>query len=98
MRSLASAIEAIPDVETFGRVKSVRGLLIEIGGPAEALRVGGRVTIETAAGALLDCEMVGFRDRHALCLPFQRNSHCICQPDPSHLLKYLQPLVLFEIW
>jgi flagellum-specific ATP synthase len=34
------------------------------------LRVGGRVSIETTSGAALDAEIIGFRDGHALCLPF----------------------------
>ena len=54
----------------FGRVKTVQGLLIEVVGPVRELRVGGRVTIETAGGAELPSEIIGFRDGHALCLPF----------------------------
>jgi len=70
MKALISAIEAIEDVEVFGRVKSVQGLLIEIVGPVRELRVGGRVAIEASDGARLDAEIIGFRDGHALCLPF----------------------------
>jgi flagellum-specific ATP synthase len=70
MKALISAIEGIDDVEVFGRVKSVRGLLIEIVGPVRELRVGGRVEIEASDGAHLDAEIIGFRDGHALCLPF----------------------------
>lgn len=54
----------------FGRVKTVQGLLIEVVGPVRELRVGGRVVIETAGGAELPSEIIGFRDGHALCLPF----------------------------
>jgi flagellum-specific ATP synthase len=70
LRSLIAAIEAIDDVEVFGRVKTVQGLLIEIVGPVRELRVGGRVAVEAASGDTLDAEIVGFRDGHALCLPF----------------------------
>jgi flagellum-specific ATP synthase len=70
LKSLIAAIEAVDEVEVFGRVKTVQGLLIEIVGPVRELRVGGRVAIETASGATLDAEIVGFRDGHALCLPF----------------------------
>jgi flagellum-specific ATP synthase len=70
MKALISAIDAIDDVEVFGRVKSVQGLLIEIVGPVRELKVGGRVSVETASGSLLSCEIIGFRDGHALCLPF----------------------------
>ena len=70
MRSLIAAIDAIDTVEVFGRVKTVQGLLVEIVGPARELKVGGRVAIESAAGDVLEAEIIGFRDGHALCLPF----------------------------
>ena len=70
MQALIAAIEAIDEVEVFGRVKTVQGLLIEIVGPVRELRVGGRVLIETTGGGTLDREIIGFRDGHALCLPF----------------------------
>ena len=70
MQSLTAAIEAIDDVEVFGRVKTVQVLLIEIVGPVRELRVGGRVSIDTTAGSTLGAEIIGFREGHALCLPF----------------------------
>ena len=70
MESLVAAIETIDEVEVFGRVKTVQGLLIEVVGPVRELRVGGRVRIESVGGAQLGAEIIGFRDGHALCLPF----------------------------
>ncbi len=70
MKALISAIDAVDDVEVFGRVKAVQGLLIEIVGPVRELRVGGRVIIETSNGGQLPSEIIGFKDGHALCLPF----------------------------
>lgn len=70
MKSLIAAVEAIDEVEVFGRVKTVQGLLVEIVGPVRELRVGGRVAIETTSGGSLNSEIIGFRDGHALCLPF----------------------------
>ncbi|CDP53068.1 Flagellum-specific ATP synthase FliI [Devosia sp. DBB001] len=70
MKSLTTAIDAIDEVEVFGRVKTVQGLLIEIVGPVRELRVGGRVSIETQVGEYLPAEIIGFREGHALCLPF----------------------------
>ncbi len=70
MKALISAIEAIDDVEVFGRVKSVQGLLLEVVGPVRELRVGGRVRIDAVDGEQLAAEIIGFRDGHALCLPF----------------------------
>ena len=70
MDSLISDIETIDEIEVFGRVKAVQGLLIDVVGPVRELRVGGRVKIETHAQTFLECEIIGFRDGHALCLPF----------------------------
>jgi flagellum-specific ATP synthase len=70
MRALTASIEAIDEVEVFGRVRTVQGLLIEVVGPVRELRVGGRVKIETTNGATLLTEIIGFREGHALCLPF----------------------------
>ncbi len=70
MRALSADIEAIDEVEVFGRVKTVQGLLIEVVGPVRELRVGGRVMIETTNGEVLASEIIGFREGHALCLPF----------------------------
>ena len=70
MRALTADIEAIDEVEVFGRVKTVQGLLIEVVGPVRELRVGGRVMIETVGEEILEAEIIGFRDGHALCLPF----------------------------
>src|SRR5690606_41952026 len=39
-------------------------------GPVRERRVGGRVAVEGTVGGTLDAEIIGFRDGHALCLPF----------------------------
>lgn len=70
MKALAADIDAIEEIEVFGRVKAVQGLLIEVVGPVRELRVGGRVRIETQGGSSLACEIIGFKEGHALCLPF----------------------------
>ena len=70
MRALTADIEAIDEVEVFGRVNAVQGLLVEVVGPVRELKVGGRVLIEAADGGTLAAEIIGFRDGHALCLPF----------------------------
>jgi flagellum-specific ATP synthase len=70
MKALISAIDAVEEVEVFGRVKSVQGLLIEVVGPVRELRVGGRVEIINSDDSVLFAEIIGFRDGHALCLPF----------------------------
>ncbi len=69
MKALAEQIVDIDGVEIYGRVVSVRGLMVEVAGPIHAMSVGARLTIETGAGKI-PCEVVGFTCGHALAMPF----------------------------
>jgi ATP synthase alpha/beta family, beta-barrel domain len=69
MKALAEQIVDIDGVETYGRVVSVRGLMVEVAGPIHAMSVGARLTIETGS-AKIPCEAVGFSGGHALAMPF----------------------------
>ncbi|MEZ5841984.1 MAG: flagellar protein export ATPase FliI [Hyphomicrobiales bacterium] len=70
MRALVNEIAAIPEVETYGRVTGVQGLLVEVAGPIHEMGVGARLTVAGAGGVSVGCEVVGFRGDRALCLPF----------------------------
>src|SRR4029077_20314653 len=70
MKALAEQIVDIDGVEIYGRVVSVRGLMVEVAGPIHAMSVGARLTIETGAGRSIPCELVGFSGGHALAMPF----------------------------
>ena len=70
VRALINEIATVPEVELYGRVQSVQGLLVEIAGPVHAMSIGSRVTISGRGGAPVDCEVVGFRNSLALCMPF----------------------------
>jgi len=72
LRALIEQIEAIPPAETFGRVAAVQGMLVEVSGPVHAMRVGSRIRVPDAghSGDPIDCEVVGFRDDRAVCMPF----------------------------
>jgi len=55
----------------------VRGLMVEVAGPIEAMSVGGRIMVEPGGGnggrharALIPCEVVGFSGANALLMPF----------------------------
>src|SRR6476619_3015295 len=69
MKALAEQIVDIDGVETYGRVVSVRGLMVEVAGPIHAMSVGARPTTETGS-AKIPCEVVGFSGGHALAMPF----------------------------
>ncbi|HEV2557414.1 MAG TPA: flagellar protein export ATPase FliI [Microvirga sp.] len=64
-----AALDAIDEIDVFGRVAAVRGLLIEIAGPIAAMRLGGRIDIEIDRGAV-PCEVIGFAGDRALAMPF----------------------------
>lgn len=70
MKSLTSTITDIQETATYGRVASVRGLLVEVAGPLYAMSVGSRLSIEAAGHRIVPCEVVGFQNDKALCLPF----------------------------
>src|ERR1700751_2423627 len=70
MKALAEQISELDGVEVYGRVVGVRGLMVEVAGPIHAMSVGARVLIETGAGPVIPCEVVGFTGANALLMPF----------------------------
>ncbi len=70
MFALTQELSAISPRSVYGRVKSIRGLLVEVAGPVHIMTIGSRVEIEVANGRQVACEVVGFRDSVALCMPF----------------------------
>src|SRR5437667_7307561 len=70
MKALADQIAELDEVEIYGRVVGVRGLMVEVAGPIHAMSVGARVIIETGAARPIPCEVVGFTGPNALLMPF----------------------------
>lgn len=70
VRTLAEQIGEIDDVNIYGRVAGVRGLMVEIAGPLHAMSVGDRVVIETGRSAPIPCEVTGFSGDNAVAMPF----------------------------
>ena len=70
MKALAEQIAELDSVEIYGRVVGVRGLMVEVAGPIQAMSVGARVMIETGAARNISCEVVGFSGANALLMPF----------------------------
>ena len=48
-----AALDAIEPLEVFGRVTAVKGLLVEVSGPVEAMRLGGRLDIGVDRGGVV---------------------------------------------
>lgn len=70
MQTLISALDRVEEFEREGRVAAVQGLLVEIVGGGNALGIGSRILIHTTDNRNVPCEVVGFRDGRALCMPF----------------------------
>jgi len=68
--ALINEISALAEVEHYGRVTGVQGLLVEIAGPLHAMSIGSRIMVAARGGRQLACEVVGFRGDRALAMPF----------------------------
>src|SRR3954453_18418036 len=70
MKALAEQIAELDEVEIYGRVVGVSGLMVEVAGPIHAMSVGSRVIIETGKKRAIPSEAVGFTRPTALLMPF----------------------------
>ncbi|MGB0718835.1 MAG: flagellar protein export ATPase FliI [Bdellovibrionales bacterium] len=65
-----ASIQTIPQREVYGRVTKILGLLVEIAGFGTALSIGSLVHLRPNDNTDIPCEVVGFKDGHALLMPF----------------------------
>src|SRR5690606_7326540 len=66
-----AAIDPMQDVDIYGKVTKILGLLIEIAGFGNnRLAVGSRVDLRPKPHVAIPCEVIGFRDEKALLMPF----------------------------
>jgi flagellum-specific ATP synthase len=63
-------IGQLADYRLYGRVAGVLGMLVEVVGLEQALSIGSRCAILAQGGRRVICEVIGFRQRRALLLPF----------------------------
>ncbi len=70
LAGLIEELDAISDRTLYGRVTSVLGLLLEVGGVERHLTIGGRCVVQARGGRTVPCEVVGFRQGRALLMPF----------------------------
>ena len=71
IQSIRIQVEKVVDQQTYGRVVGIQGLLVEVAGAQNALSIGSRVNIQGHGDNIVPCEVIGFRDERALCMPFQ---------------------------
>ena len=69
--AILSEIARLPRSLRFGRVSGVQGLLVEAEGIDNVSSVGCRVRIKARDGKDVPAEVVGYRNGHALLMPFR---------------------------
>ncbi|MBR9971407.1 flagellar protein export ATPase FliI [Magnetospirillum sulfuroxidans] len=70
VRNVISDIDRLPNVQVYGRVAGVQGMLVEAGGVQRQISVGDRCHVVARDGRRVPCEAVGFRNGRALLMPF----------------------------
>ena len=69
-KDLLLSLDRVPRNHFYGRVTSVTGLLVEIGGVDQLLSIGARCALVSRDGRRIPCEVIGFRARRVLSMPF----------------------------
>ena len=65
-----AALSQLKDKEIYGEVTKILGLLVEMAGFGSTLSIGGIVHLRPTPDRDIPCEVVGFKDNHALLMPF----------------------------
>lgn len=65
-----ATVSGLSDSEIYGKVTKVLGLLVEIAGFGQNLSIGSHVHLRPDNAPRVVCEVVGFKDNHALLMPF----------------------------
>ena len=68
--NLLADLAELPDYRGYGRVTAVLGLLVEVGGIERLLSIGSHCVVRAGNGRPVPCEVIGFRDRRAILMPF----------------------------
>jgi len=68
--NLLADLAEVPDYRGYGRVTAVLGLLVEVGGIERVLSIGSHCSVRAGNGRLVPCEVIGFRNRRAILMPF----------------------------
>ena len=69
MKALLEDLERVGTHRVYGRVASVRGLLLEVAGIHRELPLGARLELDARGGRRVPGEVVGFRDNRVLVMP-----------------------------
>lgn len=70
LNAVHTNLDQIPAHHLYGRVTSVQGMLVEVGGVQRRLMVGDHCHIHRRSNTPLRCEVIGFKEGRALLLPY----------------------------
>ncbi|TQV71896.1 flagellar protein export ATPase FliI [Denitrobaculum tricleocarpae] len=68
--SLLNEIEQVPSYQIYGRVAGILGMLVEVAGLDRVLSIGARCNLVARGNRRVPAEVIGFREKRALVLPF----------------------------
>ncbi|TVQ81707.1 MAG: flagellar protein export ATPase FliI [Micavibrio sp.] len=92
VEKLSDKIDAVPAYTTFGRVTKILGMMVEIGGIETELSIGSLCILKPRDAEPVPCEVVGFRDNHALLMAFGNLNHigpgCPAEIGPQQIRAY----------
>ena len=105
MESLAADLSRVSEVQIYGRVAAIQGSLVEVAGVERSLSIGDRCQLVARDQRRVLCEVIGFRNRHGLLMPFSAldgvglGSKCevnvgepVIYPDRSWLGRVIGPM------
>ena len=91
-------IDRLPTFREYGQVASVLGMLVEVSGVEGVMSTGDHCRIQARNSRFVLCEVIGFRDKRALVMPFGtlegiglgcpvgvNSADPVIYPDPSWL-------------
>ena len=105
MESLAADLSRVSEVQIYGRVAAIQGMLVEVAGIERSLSIGDRCQLVARDQRRVHCEVIGFRNHHGLLMPFSAldgiglGSKCelkvgepVIYPDQSWLGRVIGPM------
>ena len=70
IKNIVSEINRLPSFHEYGQVASVLGMLVEVSGVEGVISIGDHCRIQARNNRSVLCEVIGFREKRALVMPF----------------------------
>lgn len=70
IKNIVNEIDRLPTFHQYGRVASVLGMLVEVSGVEGIISIGDHCSIQARNNRSVLCEVIGFRNKLALVMPF----------------------------